>query len=176
MTTPDHIPGQWPELTDDEYRRLVRLAKRRLVGHHHHAEDVVSRAIIRWRDLPAAKQGVARIEQIIKSEAYSLLRSEHRSRLREQKSIHDRSSPGNDAHGNDIGELGLVRQMLADACRQQHFTPTVADIEVIELLFAGYRIADIVRVTGLSRYEVKRSRERWRRILHVTNLGHAQPS
>ena len=70
MTRDSFRPGEWPRLTAKDYRDLVRLAERRLVGYEHLAEDVVSRTLIKWASISTEKRGVARIEQVIKTEAY----------------------------------------------------------------------------------------------------------
>jgi tetrahydromethanopterin S-methyltransferase subunit A len=84
MTRKEYTPEEWPDVRGD-YQRLVGLARRRLVGFEHHAEDVVTRAVMKWATIPAAKKPVARIEQVIKTEAYSVIRSERRLKEREGK-------------------------------------------------------------------------------------------
>ena len=157
----DQRPGEWFDISSSHYQRLVNLARRRLVGCEHHAEDVLSRAIERWLAI-SPDHPTARIETIITSEAYSLLRSEGRRRARERRVVEDRSSPiGKDSlvhHGED---LPLLRRMLADSCRHHGIAITAVDLEVLELLCAGYTIAETARSMELPRHVVKRSRARW---------------
>jgi hypothetical protein len=118
---------------------------------------------MKWSMLPVDKQAVARIEQVIKSEAYSLLRSEHRLHNREARLTGDpTSSAGGPSPSQSDYELGLLRVALAAACEDGRLVITVVDIEVLELLFAGHNLTSTARLTGLSIYEVKKSRDRWR--------------
>ncbi len=166
MDTPR--PGEWMALSDQQYERLVRLARRRLVGWELHAEDVVSRALLRWqampRDLPRA-----RIETLIRSEAYSVLRSEKRRSEREHRASNDRATAFNHlAHQLVAGDaLPTIKLDIARACRQSGIPISALDLEVLELLFAGYTVADATRAMALPRHVVKRSRERWRQILSI---------
>lgn len=154
-------PGEWFDISGPQYQRLVSLARRRLVGYEHHAEDVISRALERWLAVPTDHPS-ARIETIITSEAYSLLRSEKRRSDRERKVVTDRSSiVGNDSHVTTDGGLSLLRTMLVEACFQHGIAIKSLDIEVLELLLSGYSLAEICRLLGLSRHIIKRSRSRW---------------
>ncbi len=173
MLGKQHQPGKWPDLSEpQEYRRLVALARRRLIGHEHHAEDVVSRAVIRWYAMSAEKNGVAQIEQVIKSEAYSLLRSERRARNRDTASLTDRGLGRGDGDRAMIDpDIVVLRRAIAHYCVANGIVLGASDVEVLELLFAGYSMAEIMRTTNLSRYEVKSSRALWRRILRAIDLG-----
>ena len=170
MKGQEHLPGEWLDISDrGEYQRLVRLARRRLVGHEHHAEDVVSRAVIKWSTISPEKQSVARIEQVIKSEAFSVLRSEDRSRHRETRVVHDRAS-GVGGRGQGFGdpELCLLRRALAETCKRESIPITTVDVEVIEALFAGCNVTTIARLMGLTRHEVRRSKRRWQSVVTKT--------
>jgi DNA-directed RNA polymerase specialized sigma24 family protein len=166
-----NLPGEWPDPNEWGYDRLVNLARRRLVGHEYLAEDVVSLALMKWSRLPPDKASVARIEQIIKSEAYSMLRSEQRRREREARVAHDRSSPGcfhrPGQYVTDPGDqaLSLLRQTLVATCKREKILITAADIEVLELLFSGCSPSEVARITGLGRYKVRKSRLRWASVL-----------
>lgn len=172
MKERQHQPGKWPDLSEpQEYRRLVALARRRLVGHEHHAEDVVSRAIIRWYAIPAEKGGVAQIEQVIKSEAYSLLRSEGRASNRDTAAFRDRGLALGDCYRATVDpDIVVLRRAIAHYCHEAKISLDASDVEVLELLFAGYSMAEIVRTTKLTRYDVKRSRALWRRILNAIDF------
>lgn len=169
MKRSECIPGVWPEISEqDEYERLVRLARRRLVGYEHHAEDVVSRALIKWASIPSHKRSVARIEQVLKTEAYSLLRAEHRARERDTRVASDpslRSKVATQTQG-DV-DYRLLRQALAEACRQERVRLSTIDVQVIEMVFAGFNLAEIERSLGVPRHEVRRSRNKWRRLAQL---------
>ncbi len=162
-----HTPNPWPDLSRaGEYQRLVWLARRRLVGNEHHAEDVVSRAAIKWSRLPPAQRAVGHLEQVIKSEAYSLLRSEGRSRRREQTVADD--PVRRPSSSTDTTDLRLLRVAIADTCRRQGITLTRRDVQFFELLVAGQTLAEAERTLGTSRYEIRKMRDTWRRILRLT--------
>ena len=91
MTHDEFKAGTWPALTRSAYSRLVQLAKCRLVGYEDHAEDVVSQVLIKWSALPPDRASVARIEQVIKTEASSWRRSEQRLHARERRAAADRA-------------------------------------------------------------------------------------
>jgi len=178
MAEMEHRPGEWPDISRrGEYQRLVKLAKRRLVGHEHHAEDVVSRALIKWSMIPSGKASVARIEQVIKSEASSVLRTELRSRQRDTRAVHDPALPtGSTCSRSEGHELRLLRRAAAEVCKREDIHLTTADVEVFELLLIGHSLADVARVTLLSRHQVRRSQRKWRRILTKLDLEmHLQP-
>lgn len=163
MTRKEYTPEEWPDVRGD-YDRLVTLARRRLIGFEHHAEDVVTRALMKWARVPAHKKPVARIEQVIKTEAYSLLRSEQRLRDRERKVAYD---PTLRSSADTVDEIDrcLLRKAIVQVCRREGLSLTPCDVEILELLFAGYSLSAIVRHTGLTRHEVKKSRAKWRDIL-----------
>jgi hypothetical protein len=163
----DPVPGQWLDISDPgRYQRLVKLARRHLVGREHHAEDVVSRALIKWTTISADRASVARIEQVIKSEAHSLRRSEDRLANRENRVGSDRSLARSTDYGNP--DLALLRVALADTCRREHISMTAADIEVLELLFAGLSVEGTARIMDLARHQVKSSRTKWRLVVRLT--------
>lgn len=172
MVGREHPPGEWLDLSEPgEYQRLLRLARRRLVGHEHHAEDVVSRAVVKWRSIPAHMLGVARIEQVIKSEAYSVLRSEQRWRARDTRFVGDPSLHPSWASGATDHELSILRRTLAETCKQHRISITDLDVEVLELLFAGLAISAVVRVTGMPRHRIRQSRDKWKRVLTKADIG-----
>ena len=170
MTWKDQIPGQFPDISKrEEYQRLVALARRRLVGFEHHAEDVVSLAMMKWARISAERAGIARLEQVIKSEAYSMIRSERRAKERETRVFDDRSSPlGGSTRPHTDQDMVLLRRALAETIASSGLVVTVQDLEVLELLMAGLSISDVVRRTGISRYQVKRSRETLQILLRRT--------
>ncbi|MDH3682677.1 MAG: hypothetical protein OEV40_22320 [Acidimicrobiia bacterium] len=170
MTWKDQIPGEFPDISKrEEYQRLVALAKRRLVGFEHHAEDVVSQAMMKWARISTDRRGVARLEQVIKSEAYSFIRSERRARDRDSRVYADRSSPiAGHARPHTDQDTVLMRRALAETCRQEGISLNARDIEVLELLLAGFSLSDIVRRTGFTRHQVKSSRRKWQDILRKT--------
>lgn len=157
----------WPDLTTPGmYGRLVWLAKRRLVGHEHHAEDVVSRALIKWSGLPSPQREVGRIEQVIKSEAFSLLRSEERARERERRAAADRSRGMSDAVADTTSaDLRLLREAIAQTCKREGIDLSGRDVEFVELILAGLRLSEAQRTMNASRHEVRKLRDKWRRIL-----------
>jgi DNA-directed RNA polymerase specialized sigma24 family protein len=161
----DPRPGEWAELTGPQYQRLLALARRRLVGYEHHAEDVVARAMRRWLKIPKDHPS-ARIETIINSEAKSLLRSEKRLAARQRRATDDRSSPlwAGRAEQNQF-DLALVRAEIGQVCQRFASQISTVDVEVLEHLFAGFTIAETARSMELQRHEVKRSRFRWRTLL-----------
>ena len=165
MARKEYTPEQWPDVRGD-YERLVALARRRLIGFEHHAEDVVSRAVIKWAtSIPVEKKPVARIEQVVKTEALSWVRSEQRRRDRERKVAHDPTLRSGQADAVDEIDRRLLRREIAQLCRRERRTLTPCDVEILELLFAGYSLSAIVRHTGLTRHEVKKARAMWRDIL-----------
>lgn len=156
--------GEWPRLGPEEYRRLVRLAKRRLAGNDHLAEDVVQRAMIKWTTIPV-DHPQARIEQVVKSEATSVLRSELRARERDTRATLDPSlAPSRGAQNPSQRDLHELRIALAQTAVSKSIPITSDDLEVLELLFAGWPMTDTVRLTGLSRSRVRRSKSTWKRI------------
>jgi hypothetical protein len=157
-------PGQWPTslMSHNEYRRLVALASRKLVGYGHLAEDAVSRAFVRWSQLPATTSR-ARIEVVVRSEALSLLRSEKRREQRESRVCGDPSSPLSRAAHHDDGHL--LRRVIVVQCRREAIELSAVELEVFELLCAGATIAELTRDLGLPRHRVKAIRDKWRRIL-----------
>ena len=170
-------PGRFPDMSNRaDYARLVALAKRRLVGYEHHAEDVVSLALMKWARIPADRRAVARIEQVIKTEAYSFLRSERRWRERDTRSVTDRSlAVGLRAEPTTTRKpccsAGLWRRRFG----RSGTTITATDVEVFELLLVGFSPSDIVRRTSLTRHQVRKSQQLWRQLLQRT-LAEPAPS
>lgn len=158
--------ARWYVPSDAEYRRLVRLAERRLVGQQRDAEDVVSRALIKMAHLPKRQRARARIEQIIKTEAYSVLRSEGRAIERDRRAATDRGLSGDgEARIDPAQELVLFRRTLGEAVLRSGEPITDFDTTVIELALAGLNQAEIERSLGCTRSEVRSSVRRWARIL-----------
>ncbi len=170
-------PGEFPDISQPaDYARLVALARRRLVGFEQHAEDVVSLALIKWARIPADRRGIARIEQVIKSEAYSFLRSERRARERDTRSVSDRSlAVGATSRAHTAQDAVELRQALAETIRSSGVTVTATDVEVFELLLSGLSPSDIVRRTSLTRHQVRKSRKLWQKLLRRT-LAEPAPS
>jgi len=172
MSGDDLVPGQWLGLDQKLRRRLASLARRHLNGFDHLVDDVVSRSVVKWRNISPDKAGVARIERVIASEAKSVLRSEHRARARDTRAYHDptRAATGRPPTGptEDLIELRLA---LAEICRRQGQSLTSFDLEVFEHLVAGASIADVVRSLDVPRHAVKRSVQRWRTLLTANDLG-----
>ncbi len=170
MPTDDAKPGEWIDISlPGTYRRLRQLASRRLGGNHHHADDVVARALIRWVMMPKDTTHKARIEQVIISEAYSLLRSEARIRGRERRAGTDptRAMASWTAPETDVP---ILRHSLSEALEQQESEFENDDLEVLEFLYTGYSIAEICRATDFSRYYVARSRAKWQRLLRGVHI------
>jgi DNA-directed RNA polymerase specialized sigma24 family protein len=166
----DPEPGRFPDISKrSDYARLVALAKRRLVGLEHHAEDVVSLALIKWAKISSDRRGIARIEQVIKTEAYSFIRSERRARERDTRAHTDRSltTDGQDRPHNEH-EAVLLRRSLAETSKREGITITDVDREVFELMLVGFRPSEIVRRTDLTRHQVRRSRQMWQQLLRRT--------
>jgi hypothetical protein len=165
-----YVPGEWPDISiPGTYRRLVQLARKRLHGSEHHADDVVSRALIKWIGIPADKAGTARIEQVIRSEAYSLLRSESRLHERERRAADDRLPAITDV--GDDEDLGLVmlRRAMNGALARHDIQIATDDLAILDLLWAGETVAGVAAQLGLSRYAVRQSRERWRRVVRLAD-------
>jgi DNA-binding CsgD family transcriptional regulator len=166
----DHFdqPGEWLDISaPGTYRRLLELARRRLGGCEHHADDVVSRALAKWVTIPSRKRGVARIERVIMSEAYSLLRSESRLAERERRAALDRSLDTARAAASHELELVVLRRAMAQALQRQRLQITANDLEVLDYLWAGSSVAEIARSLGCSRHHVIQSREKWRRVVRI---------
>ncbi len=157
-------PGEWPDVTEGTYERLVKLARLRLVGFERHAEDVVANAFIKWRGIPPEKASTARIEQVVKTEAMSLLRSERRLRQREQAVTTDRSSE-HSAWTRSLNEMQELRHALVDTCTKNNIELTRFEVEFLDLTMAGFDHYAIVRHTGVTRYEVRKARDKWRRVI-----------
>ena len=170
MTAQDLRPGEWPDISaPGVYQRLVGLARRRLVGYEGHAEDVVSRVLVKWSSLSTTKRSVARIEQVVKTEAYSLLRSERRLRDRELRAVADPAvSAAVQSHGERAREVALLRLALAETCRREKIHLAPLDIEIFELLLAGFSLTGAAQATGSTMHEVRRSRDRWRHVCELT--------
>lgn len=162
----DHpIPGQWPQLSRGAHDRLVALARARLVGRAHAAEDVVQESLIKWCSIDESKQDVARIEQVVKTVAASYRRSEERRVAREFQHAADRSRrPGTPAPDDDpLGvELGLATHALVSTARKKRVGVNQLDVIILGELLKGESIASVARSLNLNRYRVRRSRERWR--------------
>lgn len=157
-------PGQWPIslVGHSEYRRLVALASRKLVGYGHLAEDAVSRAFVRWSQMPATTSR-ARIEVVVRSEALSLLRSEKRREQRERRVCGDPSSPLSHVVHHD--DAYLLRRVIVAHCRREAVALSAVELEVFELLCGGASIAELTVELGLPRHRIKAIRDKWRRIL-----------
>lgn len=171
MADNDHIVGDWIDLTDEaEYRRLTNFARRSLVGYEYAADDVVINAVLRWRKISPTKQGVARIEQVVKSEARSFLRSEDRRRHREHRWASDAvRCGGQPLPWLDHERRMLMRSLLATAARMG-IEVTPLDRQVLVLVFCGLRESDMVREIPASRHRVRRSKAKWRRVAERNRL------
>lgn len=155
----DPVPGTWVRLSPTAYRRLVRLAKFKLGGSQASAEDVVSRAIIRWRSIDPQKRGVARIEQVVKSEAASLSRSEWRRRSRESLYSTDRSrSPWAPTEIH----MSLLLQDLEHVADTVGIAISESDRQLLEVLIDGVPMTHAANSLGLTRHQARRSRDQWR--------------
>jgi hypothetical protein len=155
-------PGEWPDLSDRELQRRLRdLARLRLGAAGQHADDVVSRAIIRWARMHPGTTSAARLEKVIASEVSSLMRSELRLKRRERRAALDRTSPTLVAQHQDWGELRLS---LDQSIRRRQIPPSATDGAILEMLYEGHTITAIAATLGISRYAVTSCRERWRRI------------
>ncbi|MCP3990538.1 MAG: hypothetical protein GY724_15780 [Actinomycetia bacterium] len=147
---------------------MVRLATRRLVGYEQHAEDVVSRALMKWANIPADRASVARIEQVIKTEAYSTLRELGRSRARDTSyALHPAGDADPDAAARDYF---VLRRAMVETCKRHNFTITTTDVELLELLMAGLTQEQAAKAMELPRHRVRRSRKLWQRVLELTNV------
>ncbi len=163
-----HIVGTWINLDPSQYRRLVAIARRCLVGHEHHAEDAVSRAVVRWLSIPGARQSVARIEQVVKSEAHSILRSERRTKAREERYERDRSRARCADSASSSFEERALRASLRRVAAANRITLTPFDARVLDLLLAGCSAADAGRRLGVGRHRVRQSRDKWRRVVELS--------
>ena len=145
------------------------MARRRLVGFEQHAEDVVQRALIKWQGISRTKAGSARIEQVVKTEALSILRSTHRTMARDTRVVTDPSSNIGRSHSEqrEREQVELTRALI-ETCKNERITVRRPDVEVLELLLAGYRTAEIVRSTALSRHTVRTSKRLWQRVVELT--------
>jgi DNA-directed RNA polymerase specialized sigma24 family protein len=153
-------------LSKGSYDRLVQLAKRRLAGIEHGAEDVVSRAVVRWASLPPRTWPVARLEQVIKSEAASWRRTEHRLAARQLRAGRDPTlrTPMLVPYYLDV-DLIVLRRILATASEKQGGAMATRDVEILDLLLAGYSQQEIAKLANCSRDTVRRSRTRWQLVL-----------
>ena len=161
----EFTPGEWPNLAvPRSYQRLVALARRRMVGHELHAEDAVSRAVIRWARLSSDLQTVARLEQVVASEANSIVRSEGRRRDREERSARDPTLHPS-LVTRDSEEQVVVAIVIGQSMRRSTAPFTDLELLILDLLRAGLTTAEICRRHNLSRYYVGQVRRQWRLVL-----------
>ena len=179
MTGNGFTPGDWPRISERERERLVALARRRLGGYEHLADDAVSRTLMKWIRIPAHKKSVARIEQVLKTECWSILRSERRTRERETRAATDPSLTSRGEHHVEREmEFRLLRRALAETCERERIRLTVLDVEVFELICCGFNLAEIARSLDAPRHEVRRAQMTWRQVIKLTlssDLPEVQP-
>ncbi len=162
MKTETLIPGRWPELSRSGYSYLVRLAEIRLVGYESGAEDVVANSLVKWQSIDAAKAGVARIEQVIKTEAASWRRGEERRRARERRSAQD-PTIGFAVQSSTPLELEavLVGETLNTTLERENVPVSEKDLQALEMLYDGHWMSSVSAELCTSRHSIRRSRQVW---------------
>jgi len=152
---------------DGSYQRLVNLARSRLGGITHLAEDAVQEALISWHRSDAANNPRARIETIVISRSHDLRRQLDRSHKREANAMIDGHSATPDA------DQALETSALRLAAHQNYEATWGGaddlDYEVLELLLAGFNQLDIGRRLNLTRSMVRSSVKRWQHAFHKTD-------
>ena len=160
-------PGQWHEFDRNEYKRLLSLARYRLGQNYHHlADDVVMRTLIKWRQLSPESKARARIEQVIKTEALSVIRSERRLKAREIRAGEDRAlAPSQRPSDSTDRNSAELRVLIAHACKKHRIQLTALELEIYEFLNAGLSLSEIERQLHLRRHKVRQIKERWQLVL-----------
>ncbi len=154
---------RWKTLDDSDRLRLEALSRRRMrTVCEHEAPDVVNRALIKWLSIPDHKLDVARIEQVVKSESDSAVRSTQRRLTRDHRSTTDRHLTAAVRSTEGFGLLLLALLQTADAIGVE---PTEFDLRVLLLLFAGYSMSAIEElVPEKTRHDIRKSRGTWQEI------------
>ena len=155
-------PGIWPRLSREGHRRLVSLARRRLVGWELDAEDVVQLAYIKWSSLDPALDGTARIEQVVKSTADSWRRSDQRRIDREVRYQRLKNSRPEDTL--TVVELSLAVEELEHLAFRAGLGVSERDRVVLRLLLEGSPMSEISRETGFSLSQVRTSKSLWQTV------------
>lgn len=166
MTDNELAPGQWPTLSKSGYARLVRLAEARLVGYEAAAEDVVSGSLIKWTAIPEQKRGIARIEQVIKSESASWRRSEDRRQARERRYGSDPTVAGS-PNAEVTADLGFMIGALELAASNNGINVERRDRAVLFRLLSGEPMSTIAEQLGEPRHRVRSSKKKWQLIWHL---------
>lgn len=156
-------PGEWYAVESvQEYRRLAHLARRRMIGVcEHEAEDVVSLAAEKWRRISPEKAGVARMEQVVRSESDSMVRSAGRRLARDHNATVDPSLSPRARATEKFNLLFLALEQTADALGIEL---TDDDRLVMVMLFAGYSITAIEEHSDLTRHQIRTSKTRWQAV------------
>ena len=145
---------------DGSYQRLVNLARSRLGGITHLAEDAVQEALISWYRSDAANNPRARIETIVISRSHDLRRQLGRSHKREANAMIDGPSATPDA--DQALETSALRLAAHQSYRAAWGEVEGQDGEVLELLLAGFNQVEVGRQLDLTRSMVRSSVRRWR--------------
>ncbi|MCP4963717.1 MAG: hypothetical protein GY926_00590 [bacterium] len=164
-------PGRWPMLSRGSHARLVQLARRRLGGHTSAAEDIVQQAFIKWTSIDESRADRARLEQVVKTEAASYLRSEGRRKAREIRYATDRARGYQ--HSDDESaavDLRLAAGLLASLARQRDISITTIDVRILTQLLNGETISGIARDLDVTRRVVKQSRQRWQLVARLGGI------
>ncbi len=165
MNADELLPGTWPTMSKSAYARLVRLAERRLSGQELAAEDVVMNAFIKWTSIHPGKRDIARVEQVIKSEAASWRRSEQRRRAREANYATDPTRCSQPPTTSVVGlDLVILLDVLEQTATRRGIVVDSEDRTILGLLLDGMSISEVARKTNKKRHSVKKSRERWQLI------------
>ncbi len=155
-------PGRWPKLSRGSHARLVQLARWRLGGHSSAAEDIVQQAFIKWTSIDESKADRARLEQVVKTEAASYLRSEGRRRTREIRFATDRARVNRRSDDESLAvDMRLAAGLLASLARRRGISITAIDVLILNRLLDGEAISRIARELHVTRWVVKQSRQRW---------------
>ncbi len=155
------VPGTWPKLSKEGHDRLVRLARRRLVGWEADAEDVVHVAYIKWASLSSSAADVARIEQVIKSTAESWRRSDKRRSAREAKYEMGQARVPDDLAELTEVELSLMVGELELFALRVGISIEQTDLEVLRSLLAGISMTQIARNMNQRRTDIRKIKGRW---------------
>ena len=167
MTSNDAYPTWRNPWKDDSYQRLVNIARSRLAGMSHLAEDAVQEALISWHRSNAASNPRAQIETVVISRAHDLRRKMTRSQQREWKVTAD-TQTSNPSHDPDT-DLAALRLTAHQNYAALWVDVDIIDSEILELLLSGHNQTETAEHLRLTRAVVRSSINRWRLALRYAS-------